>query len=118
MMRARVKGWSLWRVWRAWSHGDGNEEGEGNEHAEDDEDVDHEHDEDVDHEHDEDVDHEHGKDQNVELPPFWVLVTDVVGKIILYYDTFILLERYTTAESEHLLTFTVPISDSPLPPNY
>ncbi|KAJ3992635.1 putative RNA helicase [Lentinula boryana] len=49
---------------------------------------------------------------------FLVLVTDVDGEIILYHDTFLLLERYATPESEHLLTFTVPISDSPLPPNY
>ncbi|KAJ3757592.1 putative RNA helicase [Lentinula raphanica] len=54
---------------------------------------------------------------------FWILVTDVDGEIILYHDRFLLLERYATSTedspgSEHLVTFTVPISDSPLPPNY
>ncbi|WFC94772.1 RNA helicase [Malassezia brasiliensis] len=46
---------------------------------------------------------------------FWVLVEDVDGDTLLYYDQFVLLQRY--AEEEHTLSFTVPLTD-PLPPNY
>ncbi|KAE9386751.1 Sec63-domain-containing protein [Gymnopus androsaceus JB14] len=46
---------------------------------------------------------------------FWILVEDVDGEIILFHDTFVLLQRY--AEDEHTVTFTVPMFE-PVPPNY
>ncbi|PKI82775.1 Brr2p [Malassezia vespertilionis] len=46
---------------------------------------------------------------------FWLFVEDVDGEIILFYDQFVLLQRY--AEEEHTVTFTVPLTE-PLPPNY
>ncbi|KAF9066554.1 Sec63 Brl domain-containing protein [Rhodocollybia butyracea] len=51
---------------------------------------------------------------------FWIIVEDVDGEIILYHDTFLLLQRYAQDDSntEHTVTFTVPMFDSPVPPNY
>ncbi|KAJ3780061.1 Hsp70 protein-domain-containing protein [Lentinula aff. detonsa] len=109
-MRTRVKGWSPWRAWRVWSHDYDDEEDKDNEHAEDDEDEDHEHDEDV------GLEGLESRHRFTTLETtlafrfeltFWVLVTGVDGEIILYHDTFILLKRYATAESEHLLTTDV-----------
>ena len=47
--------------------------------------------------------------------PFWILVEDVDGEIILFHDQFLLRQRY--ADQDHFVTFTVPMLD-PLPPNY
>lgn len=49
---------------------------------------------------------------------FWILVTDTSDDLILYHAPFLLLPRYAQSHDEHTLTFTVPISASPLPPNY
>ena len=46
---------------------------------------------------------------------FWLLVEDVDGEVILFYDQFVLLRRYAT--DEHTVSFTVELTD-PLPPNY
>ncbi|KAG7088489.1 hypothetical protein E1B28_012477 [Marasmius oreades] len=46
---------------------------------------------------------------------FWILVEDVDGEIILFHDSFVLLQRY--AEGEHNVSFTVPMFE-PVPPNY
>jgi len=46
---------------------------------------------------------------------FWIMVEDVDGEIILFHDSFVLLQRY--AEDEHNVTFTVPMFE-PVPPNY
>ncbi len=46
---------------------------------------------------------------------FHIIVEDVDGEIVLFHDTFLLLQRY--AEDEHTVTFTVPITE-PTPPNY
>jgi pre-mRNA-splicing helicase BRR2 len=46
---------------------------------------------------------------------FLILVEDVDGEIILFHDSFVLLQRY--AESEHNVTLTVPMFE-PVPPNY
>lgn len=46
---------------------------------------------------------------------FWILVEDVDGERILYHDSFSLRQRYS--EEEHIVSFTVSISD-PVPPNY
>ena len=46
---------------------------------------------------------------------FWLLVEDVDGDTILFYDQFVLLRRY--ANDEHTVSFTVELTD-PLPPNY
>lgn len=46
---------------------------------------------------------------------FWLVVEDVDGEMILYYDQFVLLKRY--ASDEHQISFTLPLTD-PLPPNY
>ena len=49
---------------------------------------------------------------------FWIMVEDCDGEDILFYDQFLLRKDYATAESnEHLVDFTVPITD-PMPPNY
>merc|ERR550514_2315179 len=47
--------------------------------------------------------------------PFWIMVEDVNGEVILHHEYFILKE--TGAEDEHTVTFTVPITE-PLPPQY
>lgn len=46
---------------------------------------------------------------------FWLLVEDVDGETILFYEQFVLLKRYAT--DEHTVSFTVPLTE-PLPPNY
>ncbi|KAF9006973.1 Sec63 Brl domain-containing protein [Cyathus striatus] len=46
---------------------------------------------------------------------FHVLVEDVDGEVILFHDTFVLLQRYS--EDEHNMTVTVPMFE-PVPPNY
>lgn len=46
---------------------------------------------------------------------FIITVEDVDGEIILFSDTFVLLERY--AGDEHNVTLTVPMTE-PTPPNY
>ncbi len=49
---------------------------------------------------------------------FWIIVEDCDGEDILYQDQFLLRKEYAEAESkEHLVEFTVPITD-PMPPNY
>ncbi|KAI0125930.1 Sec63 Brl domain-containing protein [Xylariales sp. AK1849] len=49
---------------------------------------------------------------------FWIMVEDCDGEDILFYDTFLLRKDYAISESnEHLVDFTVPITD-PMPPNY
>lgn len=47
---------------------------------------------------------------------FHIMVEDVDGEVILYHDTFLLLQRYS--EDEHTVTFSVPMFDNPVPPNY
>jgi pre-mRNA-splicing helicase BRR2 len=46
---------------------------------------------------------------------FWIMVEDVDGEIVLFHDTFVLLQRYS--EDEHNVTITVPMYE-PVPPNY
>ncbi|KAK4099788.1 Sec63-domain-containing protein [Parathielavia hyrcaniae] len=49
---------------------------------------------------------------------FWIVVEDCDGEDILYHDQFILRKEYAEAEpNEHVVEFTVPISE-PMPPNY
>lgn len=49
---------------------------------------------------------------------FWIMVEDCDGEDILFHDQFILRKDHAVAESnEHLIEFTVPITD-PMPPNY
>ena len=49
---------------------------------------------------------------------FWILVEDCDGEEILFHDQFILRKHYAESENnEHLVEFTVPISE-PMPPNY
>lgn len=49
---------------------------------------------------------------------FWILVEDCDGEEILFYDQFILRKDFATSEmNEHLVEFTVPITE-PMPPNY
>jgi pre-mRNA-splicing helicase BRR2 len=49
---------------------------------------------------------------------FWIIVEDCDGEDILFHDQFILRKDYAEAdENEHLVEFTVPISE-PMPPNY
>jgi len=47
---------------------------------------------------------------------WWVLVEDADGEVLLHHQYFVL--RGSQADREHSLTFTVPVSDSPLPPQY
>ncbi|KAI1345118.1 Sec63 Brl domain-containing protein [Xylariaceae sp. FL0016] len=55
----------------------------------------------------------HGAAEN-----FWIMVEDCDGEDILYQDQFLLRKDYAMSESnEHLMDFTVPITD-PMPPNY
>ncbi|PHH89034.1 hypothetical protein CDD83_6731 [Cordyceps sp. RAO-2017] len=55
----------------------------------------------------------HGAAEN-----FWIIVEDCDGEDILFHDTFLLRKEYAEAESsEHMVDFTVPITD-PMPPNY
>jgi len=46
---------------------------------------------------------------------FWIFVEDVNGEALLHHEAFLL--KSSSAEEEHVLTFTVPILD-PLPPHY
>ncbi|KAI9728014.1 MAG: DEIH-box ATPase [Chrysothrix sp. TS-e1954] len=49
---------------------------------------------------------------------FWILVEECDGEDILFYDQFLLKSSYARSEmNEHLVEFTVPITD-PMPPNY
>ncbi|KAF2099454.1 pre-mRNA splicing helicase [Rhizodiscina lignyota] len=49
---------------------------------------------------------------------FWIMVEDTDGEEILYHDQFLLRKHYAQSEmNEHLVEFTVPISE-PMPPNY
>ncbi|KIW33062.1 uncharacterized protein PV07_04561 [Cladophialophora immunda] len=49
---------------------------------------------------------------------FWIVVEDCDGEEILFHDQFILRREYAEGDmSEHLVDFTVPISE-PIPPNY
>jgi pre-mRNA-splicing helicase BRR2 len=49
---------------------------------------------------------------------FWVLVEDGDGEEILFHDQFFLRKDYAQSEAnEHLVEFTVPITE-PMPPNY
>ncbi|CRG92091.1 pre-mRNA-splicing helicase BRR2 [Talaromyces islandicus] len=49
---------------------------------------------------------------------FWVIVEDCDGEEILFHDQFILRREYTQGEvTDHIMEFTVPISD-PIPPHY
>ncbi|RKU42759.1 DEIH-box ATPase [Coniochaeta pulveracea] len=49
---------------------------------------------------------------------FWIIVEDCDGEDILFHDTFILRKEYAQTENnEHIVEFTVPITD-PMPPNY
>ncbi|KAL2159202.1 hypothetical protein VTH06DRAFT_2634 [Thermothelomyces fergusii] len=49
---------------------------------------------------------------------FWIIVEDCDGEDILYHDQFILRKEYAEVEAnEHIVEFTVPISE-PMPPNY
>ncbi|KAK9455830.1 Sec63 Brl domain-containing protein [Dipodascopsis uninucleata] len=46
---------------------------------------------------------------------FWIIAEDCDGETILYHDLFIVRREYV--HDEHIVEFTVPISE-PLPPNY
>ena len=49
---------------------------------------------------------------------FWIIVEDCDGEEILFHDQFILRREFAVGEvTEHLVDFTVPITD-PMPPNY
>src|SRR3984957_16978856 len=49
---------------------------------------------------------------------FWVLVEDSDGEDILFFDQFLLRKEFAVSDNnEHLVDFTVPITE-PMPPNY
>ena len=49
---------------------------------------------------------------------FWIIVEDCDGEEILFHDQFILRREFAVGDmTEHLVEFTVPISE-PMPPNY
>lgn len=49
---------------------------------------------------------------------FWIIVEDCDGEDILFHDQFILRKEFAVTEmNEHLVEFTVPITE-PMPPNY
>ena len=49
---------------------------------------------------------------------FWILVEDCDGEEILFHDRFLLRREFAQSEmNEHLVEFTVPITE-PMPPNY
>jgi pre-mRNA-splicing helicase BRR2 len=55
----------------------------------------------------------HGRAEN-----WWIMVEDCDGEDILFYDQFLLRKEYAIAEmNEHLVEFTIPITE-PMPPNY
>ena len=49
------------------------------------------------------------------VEPFWILVEDGDGELLLHHQYFLLKQAF--AADEHSVTFTVPISE-PLPPQY
>ena len=58
-------------------------------------------------------DNVHGRAEN-----FWIMVEDCDGEDILFHDQFLLRKEFAIAETnEHLVEFTVPITE-PMPPNY
>ncbi|KAL1383719.1 DEAD/DEAH box helicase domain-containing protein [Phyllosticta capitalensis] len=49
---------------------------------------------------------------------FWIIVEDCDGEEILFHDQFLLRREYAMSEmNEHLVEFTVPITE-PMPPHY
>lgn len=50
---------------------------------------------------------------------FWIMVEDCDGEEILFHDQFVLRREFAqeNGQNEHLVEFTVPITD-PMPPNY
>ncbi|KAK5939534.1 Pre-mRNA-splicing helicase BRR2 [Knufia obscura] len=49
---------------------------------------------------------------------FWIIVEDCDGEEILFHDSFMLRKEFATSEmNEHLVDFTVPVTE-PKPPNY
>jgi len=49
---------------------------------------------------------------------FWIIVEDCDGEEILFHDQFILRREFAVGDmTEHLVDFTVPITE-PMPPNY
>ncbi|KAF2421033.1 pre-mRNA splicing helicase [Tothia fuscella] len=49
---------------------------------------------------------------------FWIMVEDCDGEDILFHDQFLLRREFAISEmNEHLVEFTVPITE-PMPPNY
>jgi pre-mRNA-splicing helicase BRR2 len=49
---------------------------------------------------------------------FWIIVEDCDGEEILFHDRFLLRGEFAKSEmNEHLVEFTVPVSE-PMPPNY
>ncbi|KAF2766872.1 Sec63-domain-containing protein [Teratosphaeria nubilosa] len=55
----------------------------------------------------------HGRAEN-----WWIIVEDCDGEKILFHDQFLLRKEYATVEmNEHLVEFTVEITE-PMPPNY
>ena len=55
----------------------------------------------------------HGRAEN-----WWIIVEDCDGEEILFHDQFLLRKEYAIADmNEHLVEFTVPLTD-PLPPHY
>ncbi|KAI9802245.1 MAG: hypothetical protein M1825_002966 [Sarcosagium campestre] len=49
---------------------------------------------------------------------FWIIAEDCDGEDILFHDQFLLRKEYAQSEmNEHLVEFTVPITE-PMPPNY
>ncbi|KAL1643346.1 Pre-mRNA-splicing helicase BRR2 [Diplodia intermedia] len=49
---------------------------------------------------------------------FWIVVEDCDGEEILFHDQFLLRREYAASEiNEHLVEFTVPITE-PMPPHY
>ncbi|KAF7506948.1 hypothetical protein GJ744_011079 [Endocarpon pusillum] len=49
---------------------------------------------------------------------FWIIVEDCDGEDILFYDQFVLRKDFALSDmNEHLIEFTVPITE-PMPPNY
>ena len=54
-----------------------------------------------------------------ETEAFWIIVEDCDGESILCHDQFLLRKSYAESEmNEHLVEFTVPITEKPMPPNY
>jgi pre-mRNA-splicing helicase BRR2 len=49
------------------------------------------------------------------VEPFWLIVEDADGEVVLFHQYWLL--RKSLAEEEHNLSFTVPVSE-PLPPQY